>query len=281
FHSTFIVALAIVSAIAVVTFLVWELTDDDPIVDLRLFRHRNFAAGTLVLVLSFSVFFGMELVSPLWTQRVLGYTAMWAGFAMAPIGFFPVLLVFIVGKYGPRVDLRLLAAFAFVIFGVSSWLTGSFNTQVNFASLFEVRLLQGLGVAFFFMPVLTILLSDLEGPEIAAGSGTSTFLRQLGSGFSASIVTFLWDRGAAAQHVYLSAHVNPYNPISVQALSAFSVQRQQQALATVNNLVTQQGFQLSFDHIATTLGLITFALIPVLLLAKPPFLHHRPEPAKR
>ncbi|HEX7323966.1 MAG TPA: MFS transporter, partial [Rhodanobacteraceae bacterium] len=126
---------------------------------------------------------------------------------------------------------------------------------------------------------LTILLSDLEGPEIAAGSGTSTFLRQLGGGFSASIVTFLWDRGAAAQHVYLHAHINPYNPISVQALRDLGSRHLQQALAELNRLVTQQSFQLSFDHIATTLGLLTFALIPVLLLAKSPFVHLRKRPS--
>jgi DHA2 family multidrug resistance protein len=119
FQSTFIVVLAIVAGAALTVFLIWELTDDEPIVDLRLFRHRNFAAGTLVLVLSYAVFFGMSLLLPLWTQRVLNYNAFWAGLAMAPVGIFPVLLTYFVGKYGPRTDLRMLAALAFVVIGAT------------------------------------------------------------------------------------------------------------------------------------------------------------------
>ncbi len=79
FHSNFIVALAIIAAISLSIFLIWELTDRDPIVNLRLFRHRNFAAGTLALVLAYAVFFAIALLVPLWLQETLGYTAIWSG----------------------------------------------------------------------------------------------------------------------------------------------------------------------------------------------------------
>ncbi|HET8554882.1 MAG TPA: DHA2 family efflux MFS transporter permease subunit [Rhodanobacteraceae bacterium] len=271
FHSTFIVVLAVVSAIALTVFLIWELTDDDPIVDLKLFRHRNFAAGTLVLVLSYALFFGMGLLLPLWMQRVLDYNAMWAGLASAPIGVFPILLTFFVGKYGPRMDLRLLAGIAFGIFGITCMMNANFNTQVNFGSIAMVRLLQGLGTALFFMPVLTILLSDLKGHEIAAGSGTSTFLRTLGGSFSASIITFLWDRGSVTHHTYLSEHITPYNPVAVHAIDKIGHGHTQQALAAINHTITQQSFQMSFNDIMQMLGWILFALIPILWLTKPPF----------
>jgi DHA2 family multidrug resistance protein len=276
FQSPFIVGLAIVSAIALAVFLIWELTAADPIVDLRLFRHRNFAVGTLVLVLSYSCFFSISLLVPLWTQRVLGYDALWAGFSMAPVGFFPVVLTYFVGKYGPRIDLRLLATIAFGIFGVSALLNGGFDTQVNFGSIATVRFIQGAGVALFFMPILTIQLSDLKGHEIASGSGTSTFLFQLGASFAAAIVTFLWDRGAAIQHANLAAHVNPYNPLlhdlsSGQATLGLGAE----ALARINEVITQQGLQISFNHIMDALALILFALIPLLLLARPPFTARR------
>ena len=271
FHSTTIVVLAVVSAIALAVFLIWELTDDDPIVDLRLFRHRNFAAGTLVLVLSYAAFFGMGLLLPLWMQRVLDYDALWAGLASAPVGFFPILLTFFVGKYGPRMDLRLLAGIAFLVFGATSLTYAGFNAQVGFRSVAMVRLFQGFGTALFFMPVLTILLSDLEGKEIAAGSGTSTFLRTLGGSFSASIITFLWDRGAVAHHVDLIAHINPYNPLAMDTLQHAMPDNTSQALASVNATITQQSFQMSFNDIMQVLGLILLALIPILFLTRPPF----------
>ncbi|HEX5960944.1 MAG TPA: DHA2 family efflux MFS transporter permease subunit [Rhodanobacteraceae bacterium] len=272
FNSPFIVVLAIVSVIALAVFLVWELTSDDPIVDLRLFRHRNFAAGTLVLVLSYASFFGMGLLLPLWTQRVLGYTALWAGLALAPVGVLPVLMTYFVGKHAPRMDLRILAALAFLIFGASSLLNASFDTQVGFGDIASVRLLQGLGVALFFMPVLTILLSDLEGQEIASGSGTSTFLRQLGGSFAASIVTFMWDRGAAMHHAYLSGHINPYNPaVGNPAIGGLLRGHPHAALAYINRVITRQSFQMSFNDIMHALAWILFALIPILWLARPPF----------
>ena len=112
FHSTTIVILAIVAAISLAIFVIWELTDKDPIVNLRLFRHRNFAAGTLAMVVAYSAFFSVGILVPLWLQRNLGYTAIWAGFATAPIGILPVLLTPFVGKYANRFDLRVLASVA-------------------------------------------------------------------------------------------------------------------------------------------------------------------------
>ena len=97
FNSSKIVALALIAAVALTVFVIWELTDKDPIVNLRLFRHRNFAAGTVAMVMAYSAFFAVGLLVPLWLQRNLGYTAIWAGIASAPIGILPVLLTPLVG----------------------------------------------------------------------------------------------------------------------------------------------------------------------------------------
>lgn len=270
FNSPFIVALSIVAAVSLVVFIVWELTDDAPIVDLKLFRHRNFAVGTLVLVLSYSAFFSMGLLLPLWMQRVLDYNALWAGMAQAPVGIFPVLLTFFVGKYGPNMDMRVLAGVAFLIFGGTCLLNGSFNTQVTYTDIAMVRMLQGLGVALFFMPVLTILLSDLEGHEIAAGSGTSTFLRTIGGSFAASIVTFQWNRHAVAHHTNLSEHISVYNPIATGFIDKLGTDTQL-ALAKINHTISIQSLQMSFNDIMHILSWVLLALIPILLLARPPF----------
>src|SRR5690606_32392587 len=121
FNSMKIVVLAIVATIALAVFLVWELTDKDPIVDLRLFRHRNFAAGTIAMVVSYAAFFSVGLLVPLWLQRDLGYTPMWAGLATAPIGVLPILLTPFVGKHAGRFDLRLVASLAFIALSATSF----------------------------------------------------------------------------------------------------------------------------------------------------------------
>jgi DHA2 family multidrug resistance protein len=271
FQSGFIVTLAIIAAISLSIFLIWELTDRDPIVNLRLFRHRNFAAGTLALVLAYAVFFAIALLVPLWLQETLGYTAIWSGLATAPLGIAPVLLTFFVGKYGTKLDLRWLASFAFVMMGLTCFMRAEFTTTVDFYHVAMAQLLQGIGVAFFFMPILTILLSDLSGREIASGSGLATFLRSLAGSFSASITTYFWERGGATNHATLATHISPYSA-QTQAALASSGGNVQQFAVGINGEISRQAVQISFNNIFYVMGWIILALIAVIWLAKPPFI---------
>src|SRR5215472_1616485 len=110
FGSGVIVALAIVAALAFALFLVWELTEEHPVVDLRLFARRNFWTGTLSISLSYGAYFGSIVLLPLWLQQYMGYTATQAGMALAPVGVLALILTPLVGKYsGNKVDPRILA----------------------------------------------------------------------------------------------------------------------------------------------------------------------------
>lgn len=271
FNSTFIIITSIVSAISIAIFLIWELTDKDPIVDLRLFRHRNFTAGTIALVLAYAAFFAIGLLVPLWLQQQLSYTATWAGYATAPLGIIPVLLTFFVGKYASRIDLRLLASVAFMVMGATCFMRADFFIGIDFYHVAMVQLLQGLGVALFFMPVLSILLSDLQQNEIAAGSGLSTFLRTLGGSFAASITTLLWTRRAVMHHEQLAEHITPYSPVTQAAMQQLGHGDAQVGGSLINGMITQQGFQISFDEVFHALGWVFIGLIFVIWLAKPPF----------
>jgi DHA2 family multidrug resistance protein len=271
FNSQFIIITAVIAAIGLAVFLIWELTDKDPIVNLKLFRHRNFAMGTLCLVLAYAAFFAIGLLVPQWLQRNLGYTSTWAGFATAPLGILPVILTPFVGRYAGRFDLRLLASGAFVIMGLTCFLRSNFYLDVDFYHVAMVQLLQGLGVALFFMPVLSILLSDLKPNEIAAGSGLATFLRTLGGSFAASLTTFLWDRRAIVHHAQLGEHITAFDPNTQAAVASLGHGDAQAAGAVINQMITQQAYQISFNEVFYMLGGIFFALIFVVWLAKPPF----------
>src|SRR5699024_10027440 len=225
----------------------------------------------LALVLAYAAFFGIALLLPLWMQRNLGYTAIWAGLATSPLGVLPLVLTFFIGKYAAKVDLRWLASISFLVMGGVCFLYSNFNLDVNFMHVAMVQLLLGLGVAFFFMPVLTILLSDLETNEIASGSGVATFLRTVAGSFAASIITFLWTQRASVHHAQLTEFITPYSPMANQAMTSFGPNSQAQSLAWLNGVITQQGFQISFNEIFYGLGWIFFALIAVMWLAKPPF----------
>ena len=271
FQSTFIVTLAIIAAISLAIFLIWELTDKNPIVDLRLFRHRNFAAGTLVLVIAYAAFFGIGLLVPQWLQRNLGYTSTWAGFATAPIGILPVLLTPFVGKYAGRFDLRALGMMAFAIMGSTCLLRAGFNLDVDFKHVALVQLLQGLGVSLFFMPILQILLSDLQPNEIASGGGLATFLRTLGASFSASWITYMWQHRAILHHAQLAEKITVYDPTSQAAIATLGQGSTVRAGFVLDQMITQQSYQISFNELFFMLGCVFGALTLIVWLAKPPF----------
>ncbi len=271
FASTKIVVLACVAVVALAVFLIWELTDKDPIVDLKLFRHRNFRAGTLAMVVAYAAFFSVSLLIPQWLQRDMGYTAIWAGLATAPIGILPVIMTPFVGKYASRFDMRMIASFAFVFLSFTSFMRSDFNLQVDYAHVAGVQLIMGIGVALFFMPVLQILLSDLDGREIAAGSGLATFLRTLGGSFAASLTTWLWARRTQVHHADLTEHISAYQPGMQDQVTAMGQGDLQHGAAVLNNMINHQASQMAFNDIFYLLGWTFLAIIAFLWLAKPPF----------
>ena len=271
FHSPLIVVLAIVAAISLAVFVIWELTDKDPIVNLRLFRHRNFAAGTIAMVMAYSAFFSVSILVPLWLQRNLGYTAIWAGFATAPIGFLPVILAPLIGKYAGKFDLRMLATLAFIVMGTTSFMRSHFNLDVNFEHVAYVQLLQGLGVALFFMPVLQILLSDLEPHEISAGSGLMTFVRTLGGSFAASLTTYAWSQRTAVHHAQLTEHLSATDPTMLETVARYGAGDMQRGAYVLDRMIIQQSMQIGFNEIFHLLGILFLCVIVFVWIAKPPF----------
>jgi DHA2 family multidrug resistance protein len=270
FESNFIIGGSIVAAIALAVFVIWELTDQHPIVNLRLFVHRNFTIGTLALVGGYAAFFGMNLLLPQWLQTQMGYTATWAGLAAAPIGILPVFLSPLVGRYANQFDLRVLAGLAFLVMSATSFMRAGFTTEVDYPHIALVQMFMGLGGAFFFMPILSILLSDLPPDQIADGSGLATFLRTLAGSFAASLTTWLWERRATMHHAYLSEHLSPYDPATRDALNLLGGDNQQSA-ATLERLVEGQAYMISTVDYFTMLGWLFLALLLIIWLAKPPF----------
>ncbi|WP_263264565.1 DHA2 family efflux MFS transporter permease subunit [Pseudomonas sp. RIT-PI-S] len=270
FESQFIIIGTVISAISLSFFVIWELTDAHPVVNLRLFAFRNFRVGTAVLVGGYAGFFGINLILPQWLQTQLGYTATWAGFAVAPLGILPVLMSPFVGKYAHKFDLRVLAGLAFTAIGLSCFMRANFTNEVDFTHIALVQLFMGIGVALFFMPTLSILLSDLPPQQIADGSGLATFLRTLGGSFAASLTTWIWIRRANQHHAYLSENISVYDPTTQQTLQQLGGATDR-SYAQLEQMVTAQAYMLSTVDYFTLLGWIFAGLILLVWLAKPPF----------
>lgn len=118
FNSAEIIALAIIAIIAITFLIIWELTDDDPIIDLSLFKSRNFTIGTLCISLAFLLHIGTLVLQPQLLQMVFGYTATWAGLVMAPLGIVPIILAPLIGRFSSKIDMRYLVMFSFIVFAL-------------------------------------------------------------------------------------------------------------------------------------------------------------------
>jgi DHA2 family multidrug resistance protein len=270
FESSFIIIGSLISVVFLAIFIIWELTDRHPVVNLRLFAHRNFRIGTIVLVGGYAGFLGINLILPQWLQTQMGYTATWAGLAVAPIGLLPVIMSPFVGKYAQRFDLRVLAGLAFLAIGASCFMRAGFTNEVDFQHIALVQLFMGIGVALFFMPTLSILLSDLPPHQIADGSGLATFLRTLGGSFAASLTTWIWIRRADQHHAYLSENISQFDPATRHTLEQLGGANPQ-SYAQLEQILNGQAYMMSTVDYFTLMGWVFAGLILLVWLAKPPF----------
>lgn len=273
FHSNFIMTLAIISTIALSFLLVWELTDANPVVDFKLFTNRNFLVGVVALTLGYMVYFSNVVIFPLWLQTQMGYTPTWAGLAAAPVGILPFLLSPIVGLYMNKFNLRLLISFGFIIFVATSFWQSNFYTEVGYVQLIKPRFLQGLGLACFFTPIITISISSLRPEQIATALGLSNFFRILGGSFGTSISVTTWDRREAFHHSRLVENITPYNPIATDSLNHLNTLGITGAdgLELTTRLVTNQAYMLATDDIFWLSGMVFLGLTFIIWFAKPPF----------
>ena len=194
FHSPRIVAMTIVAAIGFVAWIIWELTEANPIVDLTLFTRRNFAIGGLAFALAYAVFFANLLLLPLWLQTQMGYTATWAGLVAAPGGAVAVLLTPLVARLSGKIDVRWLATIAYGAFVVGYWMRSDFTTGSDLKTLILPSLVQGIAMGTFFLGMTTIVLDRVPPERLPAAAGLSNFSRIIAGSFAASIVTTMWDR---------------------------------------------------------------------------------------
>ncbi|HVF17128.1 MAG TPA: DHA2 family efflux MFS transporter permease subunit, partial [Steroidobacteraceae bacterium] len=211
FDDRSIIALAIIAVIGFCYFLVWELTEAHPVVDLRLFARRNFAVGVTCTSIGYTVFFGTALVVPIWLQTQMGYSAVWSGLAAAPVSLFPLILSRRIGKALQLFDPRLFASCAFIAFGAGLFMRSGFTTQVDYFGVISAQLVTGLGLAMFMVPLQAVLLSGLRADQVASAAGLSNFMRNIGGAFGASLATTIWARREAVHHAQLAESVTTWD----------------------------------------------------------------------
>jgi DHA2 family multidrug resistance protein len=273
FNSPLIVWLGVIALVAFVFFVVWELTDANPVVDLRLFAGRNFFGGTLAIAIAYGVFFGNLVLLPQWMQQYLNYRSVDAGLVTAPLGIFAVILSPFVGKYLPRTDSRIVATFAFMGFAGVFYMRSLYVLQIDTWHLVIPTLLQGIPMALFFVPLTGILLGGLPPSKIPAAAGLSNFARVFCGAVGTSLAGNAWTNRIALHHQQLTEQANVYNPTFNQSLE------QSQSLLHIDPAQARALFDFNVNAQAAMLGLndifyasaIIFVLIiPLVWVTKRP-----------
>ncbi|MBL6853751.1 MAG: DHA2 family efflux MFS transporter permease subunit [Alphaproteobacteria bacterium] len=270
FSSPVIVLEACISAIAFAAWIIWETNEQHPVVDLSLFRFRNFTLGTIAFCLGYAVFFANVLLLPLWLQTNVGYTATWAGLVAAPSGVIAVLLTPIAARFMARIDARILATVAFVAFAISYFMRANYTETAGFWDFVWPLAVQGVSMSTFFVAMLTISLDGIPPERIPSASGISNFTRITAGGFAASIITTMWDRREALHQSRLADTATAYNPAMQAAMDHLHKLGLDDlhAYALLARNLAVQAYTMASDDLFWISGWLSIAMIPLIWLAR-------------
>ena len=277
FNSATIITLAVVAAVALLMFVVWELYEPAPLVDLRLFAQRNFLVASACLMIGMMAFFSVVVIVPLWLQTYQGYTSLWAGKAVAFGGVLAVILGPVIGANINRVDARAITTFGFIVFALVGYWSAGFTPDIDYWSIALSRLFMGIGISCFFLPLVTISLSGLPPQRVAAASGLTNFMRNLGASFGTAITTWLWTSQAAAFHARLMENIQTYNPAATDYLNRLHQldMPDNVAYAYLERMITTQSYTMATDRILIISAMLMLSLITLIWWARPPFVASR------
>jgi DHA2 family multidrug resistance protein len=268
FQSGFIVSVALIALVGFLAFLAWELTDEHPIVDLRIFRHRGFAIATVAMFFAFSSFMGSNVLIPLWLQTNMAYTATTAGQMMAFNGLVAVCVAPIAANLIGKIDPRLMMSTGLAIVALDTFWRTSFNTDMTFWGLVPAQMLLGFGMPLFFIPLMSISMSSVLPEETASAAGLFGFLRTTAGAFATGVIVFAWRDATVQNHAQIAGTLN--NTAGTLAKFHAAGQSTQQALMSVDNIVQTQSVMLGTNNIFAVVAVIVACVSAgIWLIPKP------------
>ena len=292
FDSQMVVALGIVAVVSLTGFLLRELTASEPILDLTVYRDRNFAAGSAIMLVVMLGFFSSMVLLALYTQKILGYDAWTSGLVLAPGGVGNLISLLIAGRVIMYVDQRWMLALGCLCNAWAAYEMSVLTLGVDFWGLALPRFVQGLGVGFIFVPLTAVALATIPREKMGNATAALNIVRNLGGGIGVALVSTLLSRRAQEHQSTLVAHVNPFDTETVARLSAwtdrFTAQgadaftAQRRAMATMYGEVTRQAQVLAFADDFWLLFLVfssTLLLLPLLqrVMHEPPSASRAPR----
>jgi DHA2 family multidrug resistance protein len=268
FASPMIVGLALVAAIGFAAFVIWELTDANPIVDIRIFRHRGFTAATFAISLGYGAFFASIVLTPLWLQQIVGYTATDSGYVVAWVGVLAVLCSPIAARLTNKVDVRFTITAAILWLAVMSLLRARWTTGADYWTLAIPHILQGFGMPFFFIGLTGLALGNVSQKEIVSAAGLMSFVRTLSGAIGTALATTAWDdAGRVARSDLVSTLNDPAGAMATLQTRGFTLE---QARAALDRLVEAQAATLGAVQVYLYAATVFVAAAAMVWIAPKP-----------
>ncbi|MEA1995313.1 MAG: DHA2 family efflux MFS transporter permease subunit [Campylobacterota bacterium] len=271
FSSSLIVYLFIVSVIFFVGFIINELKTKQPIVNLKIFKDFSYSSGCLIVFLGFFAFFGSVVLLPMYVQKLMNYTALWAGLVLGPAGAIQIILLPIIGLLTKKIDCRILLAVAIVLNALALNLMAHFNLYADFWSIVYPRIIQGAGLAFFFTPLAVVTFIGIKREAMGNATAIFNFLRSLGGSFGIAFVSSIFSHRTHFHHFHLSEQFNPANIVFQQTtdkISHFLHISTHQAHYFIYQELGRQSSMLAYNDAFFINSLIFLGLLPFLFLLK-------------
>jgi len=274
FGATWIRWATAILIVSLVAFLMRAFRHDEPLVDLRVFRHRNFAIGCVLIALFGAAIYGLVTMLPLFYQELMGYTALAAGWAVSPRGVGAILAMPMIGYLTAKIDNRYLIAFGFCLFGVTSLWFSRINLSIGQWSFLWAITLSGFASGCVFVPLSTTTMAFLKNEEIGNASGLYNLLRNIGGSIGISIVNTIVARheqlhGNALAASLTSGRVEVQGAIAgieqyLGAQGASPTLATQQAYGLLEHTLRTQSRLLSYVDDFRYMALVCFACVPIV-----------------
>jgi DHA2 family multidrug resistance protein len=277
FAKTYILVLTITAVLGTILFIWRELSTEHPIVNFGILRHRSFAVGMFTsFILGFGLY-GSVFVFPVFCQNLLGFNAQQTGELLFPGGLCTIMMMPFIGKMlNKGIPAQFMATIGMFLFFVFTSMLSHSTLETGQSDVLVPLLIRGVGMALLFVPLTTLAMADLKGPELGQGSGLNNMMRQLGGSFGIAILTTVIHNRSGFHRSNLIEHINPYNPTFTDrinmlthrfmALGKSTGDATHMAMQAIEGTIARQTMLLTYDDAYWISGLVMLFSIPLLYL---------------
>ena len=276
FDSRFVTVLALTAVISFVALIIRELAIKEPIIDLRVLKNRQLAAGvTMGAFLGFALY-GSVFVLPVFLQGLHGMTANQTGMIILPGALASAFTMAFVGRNSARLDARVTVPIGASFFMFSMWSLSRLTFDSGAHELFWPLVARGVGLGLIFVPLTGATMAELKPQQLAQGTGMFNLTRQLGGSLGIAISATLLSRFTARSRALLAEHVVVGDPLTTSRVEGLTraliakgadvMSAKQQALMILDRQLQGQASVLAFSKLYLLSGMALMASLPLLLL---------------